>query len=66
MTNLLIFIWILAILLGGSAVAGLVWALVTGQLNNLQGTATSIFDEDEPVGTVTDHFPNASRRFPST
>ena len=57
MINALIYIWILAILLGLSAVAALVWAVVNGQWNDLQRTANGIFDEDEPVGVVTDAFP---------
>lgn len=60
MINALIYIWILAIVLGLSAVGALVWALFSGQLQDLQRTATAIFDEDEPVGLVTDRFPAAS------
>ena len=33
------------------------WAHKNGQLTNLEKGAQSIFDEDEPIGTVTDQFP---------
>ncbi len=45
---------------GLTAVAGLVWAARTGQLQNFAAGATSIFDEDEPIGVMTDEFPNRS------
>lgn len=45
----------------GAALA-LFWAHRHGQLSNLEKGATSIFDEDEPVGEVTDKFPKKARR----
>lgn len=61
MTLTHITIWLFMLLLGGTAVAALVWAFATGQLRDFQAGATSIFDEDEPVGIMTDAFPdNAS------
>ena len=51
-------IWATAILLAISAVWALVWAIRTGQFQDLHQGATVIFDEDEPVGKVTDLFPS--------
>ena len=41
----------------GSAVLALYWAARNRQLENLQKGAESIFDEDEPIGEMTDSFP---------
>lgn len=46
-----------ALLFGGSAASALAWALRRGQLEDFQRGATSIFDEDEPIGRPTDAFP---------
>lgn len=40
-----------------AAAAALYWAHRHGQLDNLEKGARSIFDEDEPIGEVTDEFP---------
>ncbi|MCC6265771.1 MAG: cbb3-type cytochrome oxidase assembly protein CcoS [Bryobacterales bacterium] len=56
-----VVIWSSAVLLGLSAVWGLVWAIRTGQFHGLREGAESIFDDGEPVGTPTDFFPGASR-----
>lgn len=40
----------------GASIA-LYWAHKHGQLSNLEKGSTSIFDEDEPMGEVTDSFP---------
>ncbi|MCC7341733.1 MAG: cbb3-type cytochrome oxidase assembly protein CcoS [Bryobacterales bacterium] len=53
-------IWSSAVLLGLSAVWGLVWAIRTGQFHGLREGAESIFDDGEPVGTPTDFFPGAT------
>ncbi|MFO7724112.1 MAG: hypothetical protein R6V45_01070 [Oceanipulchritudo sp.] len=44
------------------ASAALYWAHKHGQLSNLEKGATSIFDEDEPMGEVTDSFPEKKRK----
>jgi nitrogen fixation-related uncharacterized protein len=53
--------WILFIgsfvVLPVSALFALRWAVRTGQLDNLNKGALVIFDDEEPVGRVTDHFP---------
>ncbi|MCL5270518.1 MAG: cbb3-type cytochrome oxidase assembly protein [bacterium] len=49
----------LLVMFGLSAVWGLAWAVRTGQFRNLGAAARSIFDEDEPIGRVTDAFPPA-------
>ncbi len=46
-----------AFIFGGTAVWGLSWSVRAGQLDDLNGAATSIFDDDEPVGLRTDGFP---------
>ena len=43
--------------LSASAIWGLWWAMKTGQFTQFQKGAASIFDEDEPIGSVTDVFP---------
>jgi hypothetical protein len=45
------------VVLTGSALLALRWAARTGQLRHFQKTALSIFDEEEPVGRMTDFFP---------
>lgn len=45
----------MAMLVVASAVYGLYWASKKGQLQNLEEGAKVIFDEEEPIGTVTDH-----------
>ncbi len=57
---MLIYIIILAgsfVFLTGSALLALRWALRTGQLRDSRKTALLVFDEDEPIGRMTDHFP---------
>lgn len=45
------------VLLTGSALWALQWALRTGQFRHSERTALQIFDEEEPVGLMQDHFP---------
>ena len=42
------------IFLGGSALAAFYWAVKTGQFRNLGAAPEVIFDEDEPIGKMTD------------
>ncbi len=42
------------VLFGGAVVLALGWALRTGQFDNFQQGAASIFGPDEPVGEPTD------------
>jgi nitrogen fixation-related uncharacterized protein len=49
------------VLFGGSAVLALGWAFRSGQFDNFQQGALSIFGPDEPVGEVTDAFPEESK-----
>ena len=46
--------------LGATVLWAFTWAIRTGQLEDFQQGATSIFDADEPLGHVTDRFPNAN------
>lgn len=41
-----------------AAAAALHWAHKHGQLSNLEKGAQTIFDDDEPMGEVTDQFPH--------
>lgn len=50
-------IWAFTLLAGASAVWALAWAVQTGQFRDFRAGAASIFDDDEPVGRVTDAFP---------
>ena len=59
MTNTLIYIWTVIALLGISSVSALIWAVASGQLGQFQKGATTIFDDDEPIGEVTDSFPQS-------
>lgn len=43
------------------AAGALFWAHKHGQLSNLEEGSRSIFDEDEPLGEVTDSFPNRTK-----
>lgn len=45
-------------MLAFSSVAALIWAVASGQLGEFQKGATSIFDDDEPIGEITDSFPS--------
>ncbi len=51
-------LWGLAGLLGASAIAALVWAIRRGEFDQLREASQSIFDDEEPVGKVTDRFPD--------
>jgi cbb3-type cytochrome oxidase maturation protein len=55
------YIVVFATALGLTAVWALFWAFRSGQMDDFRAGARSIFDEDEPVGTVTDHFPTGER-----
>jgi nitrogen fixation-related uncharacterized protein len=56
-------IWILfacsVVVLPATALLALHWAMRNGEFRNLPKTALSIFDEEEPVGRLADHFPYA-------
>jgi cbb3-type cytochrome oxidase maturation protein len=59
----MIVLWMLfigsVIVLPGTAILAFRWALRHGEFEHLEKTALSIFDEDEPVGVMTDCFPAA-------
>ncbi|HUL53913.1 MAG TPA: hypothetical protein VLT83_10950 [Opitutaceae bacterium] len=48
---------LVATAISGTAVYALYWSSKHGQLRDFERGATSIFDEEEPVGRMTDHFP---------
>ena len=61
--NLTEITWMIcAVLFGGSAVWALCWSVRAGQLDDFNGAAKSIFDEDEPIGLRTDRFPTGSEK----
>lgn len=49
-------------LFSGTVIWALWWAVRGGQLSRFQHGATSIFDDDEPLGQVTDAFPGQQRQ----
>ncbi|MFW6049615.1 MAG: cbb3-type cytochrome oxidase assembly protein [Myxococcota bacterium] len=57
MTAVYVLIWGSWLLFGITAVWALVWAAGSGQFRDPEEAARSIFDDDEPVGVVTDRFP---------
>ena len=54
------FIWAFAIFAGITMVWLLAWAIRKGEFQNLRDGARMIFDDSEPIGTVTDCFPGES------
>ena len=60
---MLLYLFILGgsfVLLTGSALLALRWALLTGQLRNSEKAALLVFAEDEPLDEVTDKFPGST------
>jgi nitrogen fixation-related uncharacterized protein len=51
-------IWGSWVIFGITTIWGLVWAVRTGQFQRLDQGARSIFDDEEPVGQMTDVFPD--------
>ncbi|MEX1119138.1 MAG: cbb3-type cytochrome oxidase assembly protein CcoS [Terrimicrobiaceae bacterium] len=45
------------IFLSGTALIAFYWAARDGQFRDLKKGSEVIFDEDEPIGRPTDHFP---------
>lgn len=62
MSLVYIVIWSSAVILALSAVWALIWAIRTGQFQGLRQGAASIFDDEEPVGLLTDGFPPKPQR----
>lgn len=46
--------FLIAVAITASAVYALHWAVKSGQFHNLEKGATTIFDEEEPMGVPTD------------
>ena len=57
MTWVYVLIWGTWIVFGISTIWALSWAVRHGHFSNFDGAARSIFDEDEPIGEMTDYFP---------
>ncbi len=55
------FAFLVATALSGTAVYALYWSSRNGQLRDFERGARSIFDEQEPVGELSDHFPDKRR-----
>jgi cbb3-type cytochrome oxidase maturation protein len=58
MPQLVIAVFGTAMALGAMAILALAWAIRTGQFDDFRSGATSIFDEEEPIGEMTDSFPD--------
>ncbi len=54
--------FLVALAISGSAVYALWWSSRNGQLRDFERGAVSIFDAEEPVGEMTDHFPAKRRK----
>jgi nitrogen fixation-related uncharacterized protein len=57
MTFTYVLIWGSWVLFGLSAVWALVWAVNRGEFHDPEEASRSIFDDEEPIGLVTDRFP---------
>jgi len=64
----MIVFWLLilgsVVVLPVTALLVLRWAIRQGEFDDLQRTALSIFDETEPLGQVTAHYPVPTRADP--
>lgn len=56
-----VFIWSFAVLAGATTIWVLSWAIKNGEFRDLRAGARSIFDDEEPIGKVTDFFPGENR-----
>lgn len=56
-TAVYVLLWGSWALFGVSAVWALVWAIRNGHFRQPSAAARSIFDDDEPMGVMTDSFP---------
>ncbi len=57
MNIIYILIWGTWIIFGISVVWALSWAVGQGHMSNVEEAGCSIFDEEEPIGEMTDFFP---------
>ncbi len=57
MTLIYIIIWGSWIVFGISVIWALSWAVDRGHLSDVEEAGRSIFDEEEPIGEMTDFFP---------
>lgn len=57
MNLIYILIWGTWVIFGISVVWALSWAVDRGHLSDVEQAGRSIFDEEEPVGEMTDFFP---------
>lgn len=55
-------LFVLALLITGSAIYAFFWAAKEGQLRDLDAQSRSIFDEEEPEGKITDAFPGKKKK----
>lgn len=47
---------------GAAAVVALFWAARSGQFRQMEASSQIIFDAGEPVGAVTDSFPQSAKK----
>jgi nitrogen fixation-related uncharacterized protein len=57
-----VFVAVLATAVMASGVYALYWAVKTGQFQQFEKGATEIFDQEEPIGQPTDHFPKKCKK----
>ena len=58
MTTYYLLVFGVLICFFGSVIYALHWSIRNGQFSDYQKGANSIFDDEEPVGEVTDFFPD--------
>jgi|NGEPerStandDraft_6_1074524.scaffolds.fasta_scaffold207933_2 cbb3-type cytochrome oxidase maturation protein len=57
--------FLIAAAITGTAVYALYWSSKHGQLRDFERGAVSIFDDEEPVGQMTDRFPPKTKKPPA-
>lgn len=58
LTKVMLVVLVVLAVFAATAVFGLVWAIRRGHVQDFQRGATSIFDDEEPMGEVSDRFPD--------
>ncbi len=57
MNLIYLLIWGTWVIFGISVIWALSWAVSRGHMTNVEQSGQSIFDDEEPIGEMTDYFP---------